>query len=78
MHRKTGKRTKAAVINELDNVIYASAQKVQHIATSRLVLLYETITARCYFFILPENIRKLKGFLMFSEGIGKQHRAVIS
>ena len=74
MHRKTGKRTKAAVINELGNAIYANAQKVQHIAASRLVLLYQPITTRCYFSIHLENIRKPKGFLMFSEGIEKQHR----
>ena len=28
----------------------------------------------CCFSIPPENIRKPKGFLMFSGGIGKQHR----
>ena len=31
-----------------------------------------------YFSIPPENIRKPKGFLMFSGGIEKQHRAVMS
>ena len=30
------------------------------------------------FFIPPENITKPKGFLMFSGGIEKQHRAVMS
>ena len=37
----------------------------------------ELITAQCCFFIPPENIRKLKGFLMFLEGIGKQHKTVM-
>ena len=35
------------------------------------------ITARCRFSIPSENIRKPKGFLIFSEGIEKQHRAVM-
>ena len=36
------------------------------------------MTARCCLSILPENIRKPKGFLMFSGGIDKQHLAVFS
>ena len=35
------------------------------------------ITAQCCFSITPENVRKPLGFLMFSGGIEKQHRAVM-
>ena len=35
------------------------------------------MTARGCFPILPENIRKLLGFLIFSGGIEKQHRAAM-
>ena len=37
----------------------------------------QPITARCCLSIPPENIRKPKGFLVFSGGIDKQHRAVM-
>ena len=37
----------------------------------------QALTARCCFSIPPENIRKPLGFLMFSGGIKKQHRAVM-
>ena len=36
-----------------------------------------THTAWCWLSIPPENIRKPKGFLMFSEGIDKQYWAVM-
>ena len=36
------------------------------------------ITARCCSSIPPENIRNPLGFLMFSGGLEKQHRAVMS
>ena len=36
------------------------------------------ITARCCFPIPPENIGKLLGFLMFSGGIEKEHRAAMA
>ena len=35
------------------------------------------ITARCCSAITPENMRKSKDFLMFSEGIDKQHRTIM-
>ena len=38
---------------------------------------YQPIAARCCFSIRLGNIRKPKGFLMFSGGIEKQHRAVM-
>ena len=37
---------------------------------------FKPIKAQGYFSIPPENIRKPKDFLMFSEDIEKQHRAV--
>ena len=39
--------------------------------------LIEPITAQCCLSIPLENIKKPKGFLMFSGGIDKQHRAVM-
>ena len=35
------------------------------------------LSARCCFSISPENIRKPKGFLMFSGGKEKQYRAAM-
>ena len=37
----------------------------------------QPITARSCLSIPPENIRKPKGFLLFSGGIDKQHQAVM-
>ena len=39
--------------------------------------MFKPIAAQCCFSIPPENIRKPKGFLTFSGGIEKQHRAVM-
>ena len=36
-----------------------------------------SITAWCFLYVPPKNIRKIEGFLMFSGGIDKQHSAVI-
>ena len=37
-----------------------------------------SVSSPCCFSMPPENIRKPKGFLMFSGGIEKQHQAVMS
>ena len=39
--------------------------------------LFNQLQPSVAFFIPPEKIRKPKGFLMFSEGIEKQHRTVM-
>ena len=41
------------------------------------IVLVKLITARCCFSILPENISKILGFLMFSGGIEKQYQTVM-
>ena len=43
--------------------------------TNRQLLVWP-ITARCCFSILPENIRKPLGFLMFSRGMEKWYRVI--
>ena len=42
-----------------------------------LINLLKPITARFCFSIPPENRKPLKGFLMFSGGVEKQHWAVM-
>ena len=66
----------------IDYIVYPFLPDVpfQHPVMAKMCLALNAlkpITARCWFSILPEDIRKPKGFLMFSGGIEKQCRAVM-
>ena len=54
--------------------ILLSNSLILEAATRKFV---QPIAVRCWLSIPRENIRKRKGFLMFSEGIEKQHPAVM-
>ena len=55
----------------IDIISFKDPQIWQDVLKASKVLFIKPITAWCCFSIPPENIRKPKGFLMFSEGIEK-------
>ena len=64
-------------------ILYECNQKINICAFIQITIfshfcLTLTITARCCLSIPLENIRRPKGFLMFTGTIDKQHRAVMS
>ena len=78
LYVKMGYLGQARTLQLIRDRIYWLKMKddVRHFA-SKVCSCSEPVTARCCVSIPPENIRKPLGFLMFSGGIEKQHRAVM-
>ena len=68
------RKTQAAVIKNWKNFV---RWRYNFTAWDMFLCLFLTITVGCCFSVPLENIRKPLGFLMFSEGIEKPHRAVM-
>ena len=50
---------------------------MHQVKTEKFLTMFNPLQPGVAYLYLPENIRKTKGFLMFSGGIDKQHRTVM-